>query len=467
MNPTLQLPIFTELQQCADKLGLEAYVIGGYVRDLVLKRNSKDIDIVVVGDALPLAKAFANLHKQSDFAVFKNFGTAMVKTADWEVEFVGSRKESYRTDSRKPTVSPGTLADDQNRRDFTINALAISVNKNTFGQFVDPFGGLDDISNQLIKTPLAPDITFSDDPLRMLRAIRFASQLGFTILPETFEAIQRNAERIKIISFERISEELNKILLSPKPSVGLKLLFESGLLKLIFKELQNMHGVEVKNGKAHKDNFYHTIHVVDNICEETNNLWLRWAALLHDIGKPATKRFIEAEGGWKFHGHEDKGSRMVPSIFNNLKLPQNEKMRYVQKLVALHHRPKALAEDGVTDSAIRRLIVDAGDDLADLFILCRADMTTRFAEKIALYKSNLNKVQQLVKEVEERDELRNWQPPITGEIIMETFNLQPCREVGLIKNQIREAILDGKIKNDYNEAFAYMKTIATELGVGL
>jgi poly(A) polymerase len=465
MNPTLQLPIFTELQQCADKLGLEAYVIGGYVRDLVLNRNSKDIDVVVVGDALPLAKAFANLHKQSDFAVFKNFGTAMVKTTDWEVEFVGSRKESYRTDSRKPTVSAGTLADDQNRRDFTINALAISINKNTFGQFVDPFGGLDDINNHLIKTPLAPDITFSDDPLRMLRAIRFASQLGFTILPETFEAIQRNAERIKIISYERISEELNKILLSPKPSVGLKLLFESGLLKLIFKELQNMHGVEVKNGKAHKDNFYHTIHVVDNICEETNNLWLRWAALLHDIGKPATKRFIESEGGWKFHGHEDKGSRMVPNIFNNLKLPQNEKMRYVQKLVALHHRPKALAEDGVTDSAIRRLIVDAGDDLEDLFTLCRADMTTRFAEKIALYKSNLNKVQQLVKEVEERDELRNWQPPITGEIIMETFHLQPCKEVGLIKNQIREAILDGKIKNDYTEAFAYMKIIAAELGV--
>ena len=465
MNPTLQLPIFTELQQCADKLGLEAYVIGGYVRDLVLNRNSKDIDVVVVGDALPLAKAFANLYKQSDFAVFKNFGTAMVKTTDWEVEFVGSRKESYRTDSRKPTVSAGTLADDQNRRDFTINALAISINKNTFGQFVDPFGGLDDINNQLIKTPLAPDITFSDDPLRMLRAIRFASQLGFTILPETFEAIQRNAERIKIISYERISEELNKILLSPKPSVGFKLLFESGLLKLVFKELQNMHGVEVKNDKAHKDNFYHTIHVVDNICEETNNLWLRWAALLHDIGKPATKRFIEAEGGWKFHGHEDKGSRMVPSMFNNLKLPQNEKMRYVQKLVALHHRPKALAEDGVTDSAIRRLIVDAGDDLEDLFTLCRADMTTRFAEKIALYKSNLNKVQQLVKEVEERDELRNWQPPITGEIIMETFHLQPCKEVGVIKNQIREAILDGKIKNDYSEAFAYMKTIAAELGI--
>jgi putative nucleotidyltransferase with HDIG domain len=466
MNPTLQLPIFTELQQCADKLGLEAYVIGGYVRDLVLNRNSKDIDVVVVGDALPLAKAFANMHQQSDFAVFKNFGTAMVKTADWEVEFVGSRKESYRTDSRKPTVSPGTLADDQNRRDFTINALAISINKSTFGEFVDPFCGLQDIDNQLIKTPLEPDITFSDDPLRMLRAIRFASQLGFTILPETFEAIQRNAERIKIISYERISEELNKILLSPKPSVGLKLLFESGLLKLVFKELQNMHGVEVKNGKAHKDNFYHTIHVVDNICEETDSLWLRWAALLHDIGKPATKRFIEAEGGWKFHGHEDKGSRMVPNIFNNLKLPQNEKMRYVQKLVALHHRPKALAEDGVTDSAIRRLIVDAGDDLADLFTLCRADMTTRFAEKIALYKSNLNKVQQLVKEVEERDELRNWQPPITGEMIMETFNLQPCKEVGLIKNQIREAILDGKIKNDYNEAFTYMKTIASELGVG-
>lgn len=465
MNPTLQLPIFTELQQCADKLGLEAYVIGGYVRDLVLKRESKDIDIVVVGDALPLAKAFALLHKQSDFAYFKNFGTAMVKTADWEVEFVGSRKESYQSNSRKPTVSEGTLIDDQNRRDFTINALAISINKVTFGQFIDPFGGLMDIENKTIRTPLAPDITFSDDPLRMLRAIRFASQLGFTILPETFEAIQRNADRIKIISYERISEELNKILLSPKPSVGLKLLFESGLLQLVFKELFLMHGVEVKNGKAHKDNFYHTIHVVDNICEETNNIWLRWAALLHDIGKPSTKRFIEAEGGWKFHGHEDKGSRMVPAIFNQLKLPLNEKMRYVQKLVALHHRPKALAEDGVTDSAIRRLIVDAGDDLEDLFTLCRADMTTRFAEKIALYKGNLNKVQQFVKEVEERDELRNWQPPITGEMIMETFNLQPCKEVGIIKNHIREAILDGKIKNDYNEAFEFMKTAAAELGI--
>jgi len=465
MNPTLQLPIFTELQQCADKLGLEAYVIGGYVRDLVLNRNSKDIDVVVVGDALPLAKAFANLHKQSDFAVFKNFGTAMVKTADWEVEFVGSRRESYQSNSRKPTVSQGTLIDDQNRRDFTINALAISINKNTFGQFVDPFGGLIDIENKIIRTPLAPAITFSDDPLRMLRAIRFASQLGFTILPETFEAIQQNVDRINIISYERISEELNKILLSPKPSIGLKLLYDSGLLKLIFKELYNMHGVEVKNGKAHKDNFHHTIHVVDNICEETNNLWLRWAALLHDIGKPATKRFIEAEGGWKFHGHEDKGSRMVPTIFNHLKLPQNEKMRYVQKLVALHHRPKALAEDGVTDSAIRRLIVDTGDDLEDLFTLCRADMTTRFAEKIVLYKGNLNKVQQFVKEVEERDELRNWQPPISGEMIMETFKLQPCKEVGMIKNQIREAILDGKIKNDYNESFELMKTIASELGI--
>jgi putative nucleotidyltransferase with HDIG domain len=465
MNPTLQLPIFTELQQCADKLGLEAYVIGGYVRDLVLKRESKDIDIVVVGDALPLAKAFALLHEQSDFAVFKNFGTAMVKTADWEVEFVGSRKESYQSNSRKPTVSQGTLIDDQNRRDFTINALAISINKNTFGQLIDPFGGLIDIEKKIIRTPLAPAITFSDDPLRMLRAIRFASQLGFTILPETFEAIQQNVDRINIISYERISEELNKILLSPKPSIGLKLLYDSGLLKLIFKELYNMHGVEVKNGKAHKDYFHHTIHVVDNICEETNSLWLRWAALLHDIGKPATKRFIEAEGGWKFHGHEDKGSRMVPTIFNHLKLPQNEKMRYVQKLVALHHRPKALAEDGVTDSAIRRLIVDTGDDLEDLFILCRADMTTRFAEKIALYKGNLNKVQQFVKEVEERDELRNWQPPISGEMIMETFKLQPCKEVGMIKNQIREAILDGKIKNDYNEAFELMKTIAFELGI--
>lgn len=465
MREKLTNPIFKQLQQCADSLGLETYLIGGYVRDLILDRASKDIDVVVIGDALPLAKAFASLNKQSDFAVFKNFGTAMVKTDEWQVEFVGSRKESYQADSRKPKVFAGTLADDQNRRDFTINALAICLNEKRFGEFVDPFGGLEDIQQKLIRTPLEPAITFSDDPLRMLRAIRFASQLNFTIVPATFDAIKSNAERIKIISFERISEELNKILLSPKPSTGLKLLFDSGLLELVFKELYNMHGVEVKQGKGHKDNFYHTINVVDNITEETNDLWLRWAALLHDIGKPLTKRFIAEEGGWKFHGHEDKGSKMVPQIFNHLKLPLNEKMRYVQKLVALHHRPKALAEDGVTDSAIRRLIVDAGEDLNDLFVLCRADMTTRFEEKKKLYKANLNKVQQLVAEVEERDELRNWQPPIDGEMIMKTFNLRPCKEIGIIKNAIREAILDGKIKNDFEEAFNLMKLVASDLGV--
>lgn len=465
MREKLTSPIFKQLQQSADSLGLETYLIGGYVRDLILDRTSKDIDIVVIGDALPLAKTFASLNKQSDFAVFKNFGTAMVKTNEWQVEFVGSRKESYQANSRKPQVFAGTLADDQNRRDFTINALAICLNENRFGEFVDPFGGLADIQQGVIRTPLEPAITFSDDPLRMLRAIRFASQLNFTILPSTFDAIKNNAERIKIISFERISEELNKILLSPKPSIGLKLLFDSGLLELIFKELYNMHGVEVKLGKGHKDNFYHSINVVDNITEETNDLWLRWAALLHDIGKPLTKRFIAEEGGWKFHGHEDKGSKMVPQIFNRFKLPLNEKMRYVQKLVALHHRPKALAEEGVTDSAIRRLIVDAGEDLNDLFVLCRADMTTRFEEKKKLYKTNLNKVQQLVIEVEERDKLRNWQPPIDGELIMKTFNLQPCKEIGIIKNAIREAILDGKIKNDYEEAFHLMKLVASDLGI--
>ncbi|MES2382310.1 MAG: HD domain-containing protein [Bacteroidota bacterium] len=465
MREKLTSPIFKQLQQCADSLGLETYLIGGYVRDLILDRASKDIDVVVIGDALPLAKSFALRNKQSDFAIFKNFGTAMVKTDEWQVEFVGSRKESYQADSRKPKVFAGTLADDQNRRDFTINALAICLNENRFGEFVDPFGGLEDIQQKLIRTPLEPAITFSDDPLRMLRAIRFASQLNFTIVPATFDAIKNNAERIKIISFERISEELNKILLSPKPSIGLKLLFDSGLLELVFKELYNMHGVEVKQGKGHKDNFYHTINVVDNITEETNDLWLRWAALLHDIGKPLTKRFIAEEGGWKFHGHEDKGSKMVPQIFNHLKLPLNEKMRYVQKLVALHHRPKALAEDGVTDSAIRRLIVDAGEDLNDLFVLCRADMTTRFEEKKKLYKANLDKVQQLVAEVEERDKLRNWQPPIDGEMIMKTFNLQPCKEIGIIKNAIREAILDGKIKNDFEEAFNLMKLVASDLGV--
>lgn len=465
MKITLKDDIFKKLGSTADVLQLEAYVVGGYVRDLFLNRNSKDIDVVVVGDGIEFAKTFANrLHHKFDFAVFKNFGTAMVKTDEWEVEFVGARKESYTRNSRKPQVEAGSLEDDQKRRDFTINAMAISLNKATFGQLIDPFGGQLDLEKRNIRTPLEPGITFSDDPLRMMRAIRFASQLSFDIFPETFQSIKQNAERIGIISAERISEELNKILLSPKPSIGLNLLFESGLLKLIFPELFAMHGIEVKLGKSHKDNFYHTLKVVDNVSDETNDLWLRWATLLHDIGKPVTKRFSESEG-WSFHGHEDKGSRMVAKIFNKMKLPQNEKMRYVQKLVAMHHRPKALAEDGISDSAIRRLIVDAEDDLDDLFTLCRADMTSRFPDKIKLYRANLLKVQLLVKEVEDRDTLRNWQPPITGEIIMKTFNINPSREVGVIKSEIREAILEGDIKNDYDEAFQLMLNIAKRLGL--
>ena len=465
MNITLTDEIFKKLGSTADSLQLEAYVVGGYVRDLFLKRDSKDIDVVVVGDGIEFAKAFANrLNQKCDFAVFKNFGTAMVKTDEWEVEFVGARKESYSRNSRKPQVEAGSLADDQNRRDFTINAMAISLNKATFGQLVDPFGGLSDLERKIIRTPLKPGITFSDDPLRMMRAIRFASQLNFDILPETFQSIKLNAERISIISAERISEELNKILLSVKPSIGLNLLFESGLLNLVFPELHAMHGVEVRQGKAHKDNFYHTLKVVDNVCAETDDLWLRWATLLHDIGKPVTKRYSEIDG-WSFHGHEDKGSRMVAKIFNNMKLPQNEKMRYVQKLVAMHHRPKALAEDGISDSAIRRLIVDAEEDLEDLFTLCRADMTSRFPEKIKLYRSNLLKVQTLVKEVEERDTLRNWQPPITGEIIMKAFNINPSKEVGLIKTEVREAILEGQIKNDFDDAYQLMLSIGERLGL--
>ncbi len=465
MKVELQHEIFKTIGKTADTMKLETYVVGGFVRDIFLNRNSKDIDIVVVGDGIEFAKVFANnLPYKKDFALFKNFGTAMVKTSEWEVEFVGARKESYSHQSRKPVVEAGTLTDDQNRRDFTINAMAIGLNKNNFGQLIDPFDGQADLERKIIRTPLEPGITFSDDPLRMLRAIRFAAQLNFNILPETFQSIKLNADRIKIISDERICEELNKILLSYKPSIGLNLLYESGLLKLIFPELHAMHGIEVRQGKAHKDNFYHTLKVIDNVCLETNNLWLRWATLLHDIGKPVTKRFSDTEG-WSFHGHEDKGSRMVAKIFNKLKLPQNEKMRYVQKLVAMHHRPKALAEDGISDAAIRRLIVDAEDDLEDLFTLCRADMTSRFEDKIKLYRANLLKVQQLVNEVEERDALRNWQPPITGEIIMQTFNLNPSKEIGIIKTQIREAILDGNIKNDYDEAYKLMLDIGNKLGL--
>jgi poly(A) polymerase len=462
----LKDPVFKKLSALAKAKNIQAFVVGGYVRDLLLNRASKDIDIVVIGDGIDFAQAFAaTLPQKTDFAVFKTYGTAMVKTADWEMEFVGARKESYSKDSRKPDVLPGTLQDDQLRRDFTINALAISLNHDSLFELVDPFNGVADLENKLLRTPLEPGITFDDDPLRMMRAIRFATQLQFSIHAQTYAALYDYAERLNIVSRERIMDEFNKILASKKPSIGLQMLYETGLLKLFFPELQAMAGIDIVQNKAHKDNFIHTLKVVDNVCKETDNLWLRWATLLHDIGKPSTKRFIPEQGGWTFHGHEDRGARMVPKIFRNLKLPLNEKMKYVEKLVSLHHRPKVLAEDGVTDAAIRRLIVDAGNDLDDLFTLCRADMTSRFPEKIALYRANLLKVQQLVKEVEERDALRNWQPPISGEDIMAYFNLEPNKTVGLIKTEIREAILDGKIKNTREEATQLMDQIGKRLGL--
>lgn len=462
----LKDPIFQKLSNLAHAKNIKAYVVGGFVRDLLLNRPSKDIDIVVLGDGVDFAQEFANsLPQKTDFAVFKTYGTAMVKTPEWEIEFVGARKESYVKESRKPDVLPGTLSDDQLRRDFTINALAISLNQENLFELIDPFNGVEDLQNKLLRTPLIPGETFDDDPLRMMRAIRFATQLQFSIHVQTYEALYTFSERLSIVSQERIIDEFNKILASKKPSIGLQMLHETGLLKLFFPELEAMAGIEIVNKKAHKDNFIHTLKVVDNVCKETDNLWLRWATLLHDIGKPSTKRYIPEQGGWTFHGHEDKGARMVSRIFRNLKLPLNEKMKYAEKLVSLHHRPKVLAEEGVTDAAIRRLIVDAGEDLDDLFTLCRADMTSRFPEKIALFRANLNKVQQLVKEVEERDALRNWQPPISGEDIMAYFNLSPDRMVGMIKLEIREAILDGKIQNNLTEATNLMAEIGARLGL--
>lgn len=460
----LKEPLFRQLGAIADQKGIPAFVVGGFVRDLFLERPSKDVDIVVVGDGIEMAKAFADTLKgKKEVAYFKNFGTAMVRSGSWEVEFVGARKESYNFDSRKPQVKPGSLTDDQNRRDFTINALAISLAATNFGELMDPFNGMADLEQGIIRTPLDPDITFSDDPLRMMRAIRFATQLNFTIHPETLEAITRNKDRIGIISAERISEELNKIILAPVPSKGLRLLFDTGLLHLIFPELAAMHGVEVVNGKSHKDNFYHTLQVLDNICTETDDLWLRWSALLHDIAKPLTKKF--ENGGWTFHGHEDKGSRMVSRIFRRMKLPLNEKMKFVEKLVYLHHRPKALAEEGVTDSAIRRLIVEAGDELEALFTLCRADMTSRNQQKLDRYRQNLKQVELMTSDVAERDRLRNWQPPITGEDIMQTFGIGPSREVGLIKQEIRESILEGRIKNEYEDARSLMLELGRNMGL--
>jgi poly(A) polymerase len=465
MKKHLQHRIFSVIAEEAEALNQEAFVIGGYVRDIFLKRESKDIDIVVLGSGIDLAQQVANkLGDNVAVNIFRNFGTAMIKFDGLEIEFVGARKESYRLDSRKPIVEEGTLEDDQKRRDFTINAMAIHLTKNNFGELLDPFNGINDLEQKIIRTPLDADITFSDDPLRMMRAIRFASQLHFQIDQAAIESITKNCERIKIVSGERISEELNKIILSSKPSIGLDLLFKTGLLQIIFPQMCLLHGVEYINGQGHKDNFYHTLQVLDNVARSSDDLWLRWAAILHDIAKPATKRF-EPGQGWTFHGHEDKGARMVKNIFRQLKLPLNEKMKFVEKLVQLHLRPIVLAQEHVTDSAIRRLLFDAGDDIDALMILCHADVTTKNEYKIKKYKENFRIVTEKLKEVEEKDRIRNWQPPITGEHIMETFNIRPGKEVGIIKNAIREAILEGEIRNDYDEAFELMLKISKDLGL--
>jgi len=461
----ISFDFFKVIGAACDEAKVQGYVIGGYVRDCLLKRDCKDIDIVVTGSGIELAEKTAKkLGPDVHVTVFRNFGTAMLMFDGWNIEFVGARKESYRTESRKPIVEEGTLVDDQNRRDFTINAMAIGLNGPDYGKLVDPFGGVKDMEAGILRTPLEPSITYSDDPLRMMRAIRFASQLGFTIEPNSLNAISENKERIKIVSRERISDELNKILLSPVPSVGFKLLFDTGLLKIIFPQMTALYGVDFVAGKGHKDNFYHTLQVVDNISRYTNNLWLRWAAVLHDIAKPATKRFEEGTG-WTFHGHEDKGARMVPQIFTQLKLPLNEKMKYVQKLVLLHLRPIVLSQSIVTDSAVRRLLFEAGDDIDDLMTLCQADITSKNEIKVKKYLNNFELVKQKLVEVESKDQLRNWQPPVTGEMIMEAFDLKPGPEIGVIKNAIREAILDGEIKNDIREAWDFMIKKGVEIGL--
>jgi len=458
-----QNPVFERVAQAARSLSVETYVVGGFVRDLILKRPSKDIDIVCVGSGIALAERVAQdtgLHVN----VFKNFGTAQLKIDDWEVEFVGARRESYQRDSRKPIVEDGTLQDDQNRRDFTINALGISLNDADFGELIDPFEGLNDLRRKIIRTPLNPTITFSDDPLRIMRAVRFASQLNFDIEPDTFDGIIATKERLEIISKERIIDELNKIVLSVVPSYGFKLLYQTGLLQLIFPEFIELKGVETQDGKGHKDNFYHTLQVLDNLSQQSDNLWWRWAAIMHDIAKPATKRF-DQKVGWTFHGHEDLGARMTPALFRRLKLPLNENMRLVQKLVRLHLRPIALSKETITDSALRRLLFEAGDDLEALMALCRADITSKNPERVKKHLANFDRVEKKLYDLESRDQIRNFQPVVTGEIIMQTFGLPPSAEVGAIKAAIREAILEGLITNDLEQGLAFMIEEGKKLGL--
>lgn len=465
LKQALDKPVFHLISEAADELGMECYVVGGWVRDFFLKRPSTDIDVVVVGSGIEIATAFSRkLGRKATLSVFRNFGTAQVKWKELEVEFVGARKESYTHDSRKPVVENGTLEDDQNRRDFTINAMAACLNKARFGELVDPFDGLYDLEDKTIRTPLDPDITFSDDPLRMMRCIRFATQLGFFIELETMEALSRNAHRIEIISHERIIDELNKIILSPRPSTGLVLLDECGLLERIFPELKKLQGVEIRNGRAHKDNFYHTLEVLDNMAGKTDNLWLRWAALLHDIGKPAVKRW-EPKAGWTFHNHNYVGEKMLPAIFRRMKLPMNEKMKYVKKLVGLHMRPIVIADEEVTDSAVRRLLFEAGDDIDDLMTLCEADITSKNSERKQRFLDNFRLVRQKLLDLEERDRIRNFQPPVRGEEIMELFGLGPCAEIGSLKSSIKDAILNGEIPNEHDAALEYMLLRAEKMGL--